>query len=122
VSWTVRLAAAVEDPETDAFIVGLAERADGGGRNLIFQCTLDPAHPADPADVDGYCLTDEVGATVYGGVLTWSIDADTLNLTLESEAAATLGLATVSTFPLGIPPADIATVSAGMSRVLASAT
>jgi hypothetical protein len=79
---------------------------------------LAPANPSGPGEDGLYCVTDEVGATVFGGVLGWALDGDVLHLSLEPDAAVTLGLEPTVSFRLGVPQTDIDQISAGLHQVL----
>jgi hypothetical protein len=95
----------IEDLSEDGTLtIGFSEEPDGGGRVLI----LMRAKSFDQKDValgmDTYCLTDETGRTVYGGVVRHELSRDTLRLVLEPEAARKLGLPTEVSLRLQLDP------------------
>lgn len=85
------------DDETDPDVItaAMAERADGGGRCLIFQARV--AGEFDEQDgalgLDRYCVSTESSACVYGGLLSCAFAEGILTLHFSSDAAETLGLA-----------------------------
>ena len=82
----VRQVTVEELPEDGAFVVALAEEPDGGGRLLMFQLIA----AFDEQDVaqgqSTYCLCDEMGATVYGGVKGCVLAGNLLTIRLDTGA------------------------------------
>ncbi len=78
-----------KDINTDSLV--LAESEDGvSGRWLELQRTLEPDEQDRDLGLDTYCLVNEVGATVYGGVARWSLKERVLVLELDDRSASVL--------------------------------
>ena len=79
-------AVTAEEIEGAVFIVALAEGEDGDGVHLLLQ----RANTFDDDDrrsgMDTYCLSTEDGATHYGGVASWTISQNRLELRLTDRA------------------------------------
>jgi hypothetical protein len=84
-------AASVDDE--GCLIAGIAERADGTGRSLIFQAD---GEPPDQQEIDlgwdTYCLVTETHGTAYGCVEELRWEGNTLRLLLRPGALSDLGL------------------------------
>ena len=59
-----------EAHDLGTLIVGFAESPDGSGISLSFQSDLDDA----PNRTDDYSISNELGATVYGGVTRYELN------------------------------------------------
>lgn len=81
---------AVALPETGTFVVALAEEPDGRGRRLEIQRGRSFDEQDRQLGMDTYSLSNERGATVYGGVASWELTAGTLVIILEEKAATVL--------------------------------
>jgi Immunity protein 10 len=85
--FTVRRVEVTEDTEDNLFFVGLSENHDNTGRMLIFQLGLSFDDQDVALGMDTYCLTNALGASVYGGVMRCALVDDLLTLQLAPEAA-----------------------------------
>src|ERR1700690_3236583 len=72
--------------------VALAEREDSSGWNLVFERSLAFTDADRKAGQDTYCITNEAGVAVYGGVERWSISGSVLTLALAAKTARELGV------------------------------
>lgn len=84
--------AALELPDLDMFAVVLAEEPDGSGSRLEIQKALSFDEQDRRLGLDTYCLCTEEGATHYGGVTSWILTGDSLEVRLDAKAAKTLGV------------------------------
>ena len=75
-----------EAHDLGTLIVGFAESPDGSGISLSFQSDLDDA----PNRTDDYSISNELGATVYGGVTRYELEPHRLTVELDDEAASVL--------------------------------
>lgn len=120
----VRAVAEEELSMDGCLVVGLAEEKDGGGRSLLFQRWLGGDLAGDRQDrllgMDTYCISNESGATVYGGVSSWGLEGDVLVLCLSTESAEALRLGRECRFRLLVDRQSIARLVEGLSRVLSS--
>jgi Immunity protein 10 len=82
---------AIQTMSAGVDIVGLAEHRDGTGLSLVFQRALTFDEQDRAMGTDTFCVSDEWGATVYGGV-SYTMDGATLKLELSPEATAALRL------------------------------
>ena len=99
----------------DAFVVALAEQPGGRGRTLIFQKSTNPRLPAFRRP---YSLSDDMGNTVYGGVVDYELrDAD-LWLQFNDEVTRTLGWPAQLDVELRVPAQSVEDVKAALSRLL----
>lgn len=90
------------DDAPDAFVLGLAENADGDGRILLFQAPpTNPDRSSAWDEYDSYVIVNENQALTTGGVLRVAITGHRLAITLSTEAAAELGWAQ-ETLALGL--------------------
>ncbi len=108
--------ASERDDNLKAQYLVLAEHADGSGRRLEVQRSLD-VHEQDRArGQDTYCLVTEEQATHYGGVVDWRIEGSTLHLELTEAACRVLG---ASQFRVTVPESERATVQTALLVLLA---
>jgi Immunity protein 10 len=101
--------------------VALAEREDSSGWNLVFERSLAFTDADRKAGQDTYCITNEAGVAVYGGVAGWSITGAELSLDLAGKTAAELGVAPHLTVALAFAPGSIAELDAALKSILAPA-
>jgi hypothetical protein len=111
-----RAAAAVEIADINTFAVVITENEDGSGARLEVQRALSPDEQDRMNGQDTYCLCTEDGATHYGGVVSWSITRSSLELRLDSVAAATLGVN--DGFLIALDPTDVLLIEEGLRKVL----
>jgi len=106
--------AAVELPELETFAVVLAEEPDGGERlELQKALVFDEQDPR--LGMNTYCLSTDTG-TVYGGVVSWTLTGNSLELRLDARAAAALGVD--GGFQVDLPPEHLRMLHEGLERVL----
>jgi hypothetical protein len=98
--------------------VGVAERRDGTGRNLILQ-GVDPASENAEllSDEEGYCLVTETAATVYGGIKAVTLRHGTLRIWLTRTAAEELDLPTKLTITLNVEDQALHDLRNGIRQV-----
>jgi len=91
--FVVRRAGRLVDEDLNTGVLVLAESEDGAtGRRLEIQRSLRMDEQDRDLGMDTYCLVNEIGATVYGGVvMSWTLARGILLLVLEPEAAAVVG-------------------------------
>jgi hypothetical protein len=97
----------------------LAERDDSSGWNLVFERANAFTDADRKAGQDNYCITNEAGVALYGGVTGWSINGADLTLSLDAETSAALGLASDLTITLAFDAPSIAGLSAALADILA---
>jgi hypothetical protein len=121
-SFDVRGVTVQELPEEETFVVALTDEPDGDGRLLIFQ--LGTA-AFDGQDVglgqDNYCLCDEIGTTVYGGVTSCVLAGDLLTFQFTDEAATALGTGKECQLRLLVDARSVESVAQGLKKIFASA-
>jgi Immunity protein 10 len=77
----------------DYVMTGLSENQDGTGRGLTIQCALDAPDAGDVEQgMDSYCVSNELGLTVYGGVRAVRLRNQLMRIEFEPNAASELGL------------------------------
>lgn len=92
-NWTARITSVEENESDQVLTVAMGEDSDGGGRNLIIQCSLEPPDVQQTGlGLDTYCLMNEEGAVQYGGVTAARLHKNRLTLSLDAAAAEELGL------------------------------
>ena len=103
--------------DLNAFVVCLAELADGSGQRLELQRSLSFNNQDHQNRMDTYCVSTESGATHYGGIRSWSLTKAVLRLNLDETASKVFD---VSSFEveLRVRPEIIEEVSMGLRRVL----
>jgi Immunity protein 10 len=117
--FTATAVASTEIPDLDAFVVVLAENMDGSGLRLELQRGLSFDEQDKRLGQDTYCLCTEQGATHYGGVKSWRLKDDELEIDLDDKAAADLGVAGGFVVELKVDKATMARLEEGLNRVLA---
>ena len=99
--------------------VALAEREDSSGWNLVFERSAAFTDTDRKAGEDTYCITNEAGVAIYGGVTGWAIAGDDLSLGFTEKAAGDLGLATDLTITLTFAPDSIKALASALEHILA---
>ena len=99
--------------------VALAEREDSSGWNLVFERSFAFTDADRKAGQDTYCITNEAGVAVYGGIKSWSISGAVLTLGLGDKAAGELGLAAETTVALSFPAASVTELETALKSILA---
>jgi hypothetical protein len=97
----------------------LAERDDSSGWNLVFE----RSHAFTDADrkigQDNYCITNEAGTAIYGGVTAWAIEGADLTMSLDGNASGKLGMAGETTITLAFDASSITELKAALTEILA---
>ena len=99
--------------------VALAERDDSYGWNLVFERALAFTDADRKAGQDTYCITNEAGVAVYGGVTRWSIAGKDLTLSLDDKTSGDLGLAEQLTIELAFATASVTGLDTALAEILA---
>jgi hypothetical protein len=99
--------------------VALAERDDSSGWNLVFERSFTFTDADRKAGQDTYCITNEAGVAVYGGVERWSIAGAELKLALADKTSSELGLAAETTVALSFAAASIQELETALKTILA---
>ena len=99
--------------------VALAERDDSSGWNLVFERALAFTDADRRTGQDTYCITNEAGVAVYGGVTSWAVAGKDLTLALAEKTATDLGLARQLTIELAFAPASIKELDTALAEILA---
>lgn len=112
--------AVMEDHDVDTFLVAFAEQPDGSGRQLQLQASISKEWSESDIECgfDTYCLLVDTGATVYGGVTSWSVEEGHLKLELTNEAASTLRVGRNLDIEFAIE--KTAEVKSGLERVFSA--
>jgi hypothetical protein len=108
--------AAVALPDLNTFTVVLAEESDGSGKRLEIQTSLLFDEQDRQCGQDTYCLCTEEGATYYGGVTSWTLTQNSLQVCLDAKAAETLGVD--GGFIVNFAPESLPTLKEGLERTL----
>jgi len=112
----IRQIVVTEDDET--LWVALGENQDSSGRAIVFQRARYFDEQDRALGMDTYCISDAMGATVYGGVLRYRLDENILTLHLTPETATVLAMNNPYRCALQTTPAMIAQLRFGLRRVL----
>lgn len=111
-----KMLAAAELRDLNTFAVVLAEELDGSGMRLEIQKSLSFDEQDRKYGHDTYCLCTEEGATYYGGVTSWTLTEDSLEVQLDTEAAEILGVE--DGFVVSFAPESLLPLKEGLERVL----
>jgi hypothetical protein len=115
---TIRRIEVEEIAQDQVFVVALSEFEDGGGQALLFHLSAEfDGQDAEPG-MDTYCISNEVGATVYGGVRSCDLLGNYLTLQFDEDASSTLGVGSEYQVHLHAPPEAITQLREGLQRVL----
>jgi hypothetical protein len=99
--------------------VALAESEDSSGWNLVFERSFAFTDADRKAGQATYCITNEAGVAVYGGVERWSIAGAVLTLALVAKTAGELGLAAETTVALNFGAASVPELETALKTILA---
>lgn len=115
-----RITAAMVSIWSDDSLAGaaLAEKNDSSGWNLVFERSNTFSDADRKAGQDTYCVTNEAGVAVYGGIASWSIAGTELALSLSDATAAELGVAAELTIALAFSPAEIKEFGKSLTAIL----
>jgi hypothetical protein len=118
VAFTARGVSATELPDLNTEAVILTEDADGDGLRLELQRGLKYTEQDRRLGLDTYCLVTHTGATVYGGVRSYTLEGSSLTMRLEPIAYDTLGVPEEFTILLETDPATLEKVRLAMVSIL----
>lgn len=96
-----RSVASVELSDTNAFAIVFAQEIDGSGTRLEIQRALSFDEQDRKNGQDTYCLCTEDGVTHYGGVTSWVLSKDSLEIRLDAKASTVFGVK--KGFAVGLP-------------------
>lgn len=108
--------AATELAGMNVYAVVVAENEDGSGACLEVQRALSFDEQDRSLGQDTYCLHIETGATHYGGVTSWVVTPNRLEVLLDADAAAALDVR--EGFSVAIKPEHVLMLQEGLSRVV----
>ncbi len=109
IAFIAKKVSAADLPGLNSRVVILAEGLGGNDASLQISRALTDTQQDRDLGQDTYALSTQTGATVYGGVHSFSLDGSTLTMRLEPEAVDALGVP--EEFSIGLE-ADTATIEA----------
>ncbi len=116
----VRQVAIEEMIDYETLVVGLSEDEVGEGQSLLFQVALSAYDEQDrELGQDTYCISNEAGATTYGGVTSCGLDGNILTIRFEPQAADILSTEEECRLRLLVAPETITQLVEGLRRVFA---
>ena len=118
-SFIATMGTAEQLDDLNTYAVILSEQCDGTGNRLEIQKALTFDESDRETGMDTYCLCTQTGATHYGGITSWQMKGNNLELLLNVEAASALGLDTTLSIELRLATNSIEKVLAGLHRLLA---
>lgn len=117
--------AGMEEAEYDETLeASFAEREDGSGLYLAFQRELFVDDPYEGPDDENdrvnntYCLTNQEGATWYGGLQSVNFSGETAVFRLSPTLAEVLKLEEVLEVEFQVPSTSLADFKTGLHRVV----
>jgi hypothetical protein len=96
-------------------VLGLAENADGSGWSLVFQ--EGDEGEAMPT-LRQHCVSDQLGRSSYGAILTWIVDGKWLRLNLAEAAQNDLELPPHVSVDLDAVAGEIETLRQDLTRIV----
>ena len=117
-TFEVRRAGLLEDRGLNFRSLILAEGEDGSGARLEISRSLAYDDQDRALGQDTYSLSDESGATHYGGVTAWTLDDSNLHISLNPEASEALDADGGYQLRLILSPAEASTTRRGLDEVL----
>lgn len=119
IAFTARGVAATNLPHLNSQVVVLAEDPDrDGGPRLEISRALTNTKQDRELGQDTYCLCTQTGATVYGGVGSYSLDGSTLTMQLDPRAQEVLGVPAEFSIRLEADAATLEEVRAALATIL----
>ncbi len=116
--FTARAIAAVDLPDLEVFAVIVAENRDGSGRRIEIQRSHSFSEEDRRLGQDTYCVSTTTGASCYGGVSSWCLKGDVMEIYMDDEAARCLGVAGGFLVRLDASEGELQTLREGLLRVL----
>jgi hypothetical protein len=107
--------------EDDVDLVGVSEQRDGSGRQLILQRARRVSPQERALGLNQVAITDADSATVYGGVVGYTVTQQELILELTAEGAQTLGLPSQARIGLELSDEGLIELKAGLMLVFGDA-
>lgn len=107
--------------EDDVDLVEVSEQRDGGGRQLILQRSRRVGPQERALGLNQVAITDAASATVYGGVLGYTVTQQELILELTAEGAQRLGLPSQARIGLELSDEGLTELKAGLMLVFGDA-
>jgi hypothetical protein len=107
-------ASALEMADLNSFVVVLAEESDGGGMRLEIQRALEFDEQDKQLWQDTYCVCTESGATCYGGIASWALLGNELEIILDVRAQSVLGVKDGFLVELAVDADALARISRGL--------
>lgn len=118
-SFTARGVAATTIEDTNCRVVALAEDPNGdGGPVLQIQRSLTHDDQDRRLGFDTYCLSDERGASIYGGVLSYSLEGSTLTMRVNQKTRDVLGIPEEFAIQLDTDDATVESVREALAWIL----
>ena len=117
-AFEVRRAGFLEDAELNFKSLVLAELENGSGARLEISRSQSYDDQDRALGQDTYSLSDETGATHYGGVIAWTLDDSNLHISLDPDAAKVLDADGGYQLRLVLSPAEASTARRGLNEVL----
>jgi hypothetical protein len=119
VAFTAKGVAATELPNLNSRVVVLAEDPDGdGGPRLEISRALASTTQDRELGLDTYCLSTQTGATVYGGVRSYTLHGSTLTIRLDPRAQGALGVPEEFSILLDADEPTVETVRSALALIL----
>jgi hypothetical protein len=110
--------AAVELPDINTFAVVLAEDPSGDGKRLELHKALSVNDQQISLGFDTYSISNELGATEYGGVIAWTLEANSLRVQLDADTAKVLGVDDEILVEFSISSDELQALERGLEFVL----
>ena len=107
-------------PDLNVFVVGFAEDTDGGGVALVFQRALSNPHEKKDEIADCYSISNELGATHFGGVISYSIHQDKALFSFDAEVSEALGVGSSCEIDINLTDVETARVTEGLLSIIGS--
>lgn len=117
-TFEVRRAGFLKDDDLHFESLVLAEGEDGSGARLEISRSLSYDDQDKAIGQDTYSLSDETGATHYGGVTAWIIDDSSLQIVLDPGASQALDAAGGYELRLILSPTEESTTRTALDEVL----
>jgi hypothetical protein len=119
VAFTAKGVAATTMEDADCRVVALAEDPNGdGGPVLQIQRALAHDEQDRRLGFDTHCLCDERGASVYGGVLSYSLEGSTLTMRVNQKTQDVIGIPEKFAMQLDADDATIESVREALTWIL----
>ena len=118
IAFTARGVSAAKLPLLNSQVVVLAEEPDGDGPRLEISRALTYTKQDRELGQDTYCLSTQTGATVYGGVRSYTLYEAMLTMRLDARAQEELGVPAEFSIHLEADAATVARVRSALVSIL----